>query len=380
MRSAAGLELRDVSILGGRLQAARIFVPASGADGAEIDGLTVDGNAVSSVPNTLVELGSGNYAMVLQEAVLPGRLRKDVGLVGLRVVLGSRTLLVGLARPPVAAKHRTAPWSLFGLAPLASVGGPARGIGEPIFSSGGPIGDRAVAIAMQYLGVPYVWAGASPFSGFDCSGLTMYVYAQLGIHLTHFAGAQYNEGTRIPVELLEPGDLVFFEPGRLGPGHVGIYIGAGEFIQAPHTGDVVKVSDAEREVRAELCRRGSALRAVALEELERSAPRVGRRVRELFLLAVEEAVRGALVRDHLVLDACRGERLVERGVVLGRDVRVLARLQRQDRRVDLGGALRRARERRCAPRASRRSRPRPRARGLRPRQATSCGRRSRSRR
>ena len=236
-RTAAGLELRDVSILGGRLRAARIFVPASGVDGARIDGLTVDGNAVSSGPNTLVELGSGNYAMVLQEAVLPGRLRKDVGLVGLRVVLGSRQLLVGLARPAVAAKHRTAPWSLFGLAPLASVGGPARGIGEPIFSSGGPIGDRAVAIAMQYLGVPYVWAGASPFSGFDCSGLTMYVYAQLGIHLTHFAGAQYDEGTRIPVELLQPGDLVFFA----GLGHVGIYVGNGQFIHAPHTGDVVRI-------------------------------------------------------------------------------------------------------------------------------------------
>jgi hypothetical protein len=241
-RSDAGVELRDVSILGGRLRVARLFVPASGAGGAQIEGLTVDGNAVSGEPNTLVQLGSGNYAMVLQEAVLPGRLRKDIGLVGLRVVLGSRQLLVGLVRPPVAAKHRTVPWSLFGLAPLASVGGPATSIGEPILMSGGPIGDRAVSIAMQFLGVPYVWAGASPFSGFDCSGLTMYVYAQLGIHLIHFAGAQYNEGTRIPIELLAPGDLVFFEPGRLGPGHVGIYIGAGEFIAAPHSGDVVRIS------------------------------------------------------------------------------------------------------------------------------------------
>jgi hypothetical protein len=242
VRTSAGVELRDVSILGGRLQAARMFVPASGAGGAQIDGLTLDGAAVSSAPNTLVELGSGNYAMVLQQAVLPGRLRKDIGVVGLRVVLGSRQLLVGLERPAVSVKHRTAPWSLFGLAPLATVGGPARAIAEPILTSGGPIGERAVSIAMQYLGVPYVWAGASPFSGFDCSGLTMYVYAQLGIHLIHFAGAQYNEGTRIPIELLAPGDLVFFHPGALGPGHVGIYIGAGEFIQAPHTGDVVKIS------------------------------------------------------------------------------------------------------------------------------------------
>jgi hypothetical protein len=219
-----------------------MFVPASGAGGAQIEGLTVDGAAVSSAPNTLVELGSGNYAMVLQQAVLPGRLRNDIGVVGLRVVLGSRQLLVGLVRPAVSAKHRTAPWSLFGLAPLARVGGPASAISEPIFIAGGPIGERAVSIAMQFLGVPYVWAGASPFSGFDCSGLTMFVYAQLGIHLIHFAGAQYNEGMRVPIELLAPGDLVFFHPGRLGPGHVGIYIGAGEFIQAPHSGDVVKIS------------------------------------------------------------------------------------------------------------------------------------------
>jgi hypothetical protein len=241
-RRAEGVDLHDVSILGGRLRAARIFVPASGAGGARIEGLTLDGNAVSSAPNTLLELGSGNYAMVLQQAVLPGRLRKDIGVVGLRVVLGSRQLLVGLVRPEVKRKQRTAPWSLFGLAPLATVGGRARAIAEPVLTSGGPLGDRAVSIAMQYLGVPYVWAGASPFGGFDCSGLTMYVYAQLGIHLTHFSGAQYNQGERIPLELLAPGDLVFFHPGRLGPGHEGIYIGAGEFIHAPHTGDVVKIS------------------------------------------------------------------------------------------------------------------------------------------
>ena len=241
-RTDQGVELRDVSVLGGRLHVGRLFVPVSGARGAVVEGLTLDGVAVSSAPNTLLELGSGNYAMVLQEAVLPGRLRKDIGLVGLRVVLGSRQLLVGLVRPAVGAKHRTAPWSLFGLAPLATVGGPARAIAEPILGGGGPVGERAVAIAMQYLGVPYVWAGASPFGGFDCSGLTMFVYGQLGIHLTHFSGAQYNEGERIPVELLAPGDLVFFHPGRLGPGHEGIYIGGGEFIHAPHTGDVVKIS------------------------------------------------------------------------------------------------------------------------------------------
>jgi len=96
----------------------------------------------------------------------------------------------------------------------------------------------AVGIAMQYLGIPYVWGGASPSQGFDCSGLTMYVYAQLGVSLPHYAAAQYNVGVPVSKEDLQPGDLVFFN----GLGHMGMYIGGGQFIHAPHTGDVVKIS------------------------------------------------------------------------------------------------------------------------------------------
>jgi peptidoglycan DL-endopeptidase CwlO len=94
-----------------------------------------------------------------------------------------------------------------------------------------------VGIAMQYLGVPYVWGGASP-SGFDCSGFIMYVYAQIGVSLPHHAASQYSAGSPVSRDALEPGDLVFFN----GLGHAGIYIGGGQFIHAPHTGDVVKIS------------------------------------------------------------------------------------------------------------------------------------------
>jgi cell wall-associated NlpC family hydrolase len=94
-----------------------------------------------------------------------------------------------------------------------------------------------VGIAMRYLGVPYVWGGASP-SGFDCSGLVMYAYAQMGISLPHYTGAQWNVGVPVSRSDLQPGDLVFFD----GLGHVGLYIGGGQFIHAPHTGDVVKIS------------------------------------------------------------------------------------------------------------------------------------------
>jgi cell wall-associated NlpC family hydrolase len=97
---------------------------------------------------------------------------------------------------------------------------------------------NVVAIAMRYLGVPYRWGGASPSTGFDCSGFTMYVYAQVGISLPHYTGSQYAMGVPVSRGQLQPGDLVFFD----GLGHEGIYVGNNQFIHAPHTGDVVKIS------------------------------------------------------------------------------------------------------------------------------------------
>ena len=94
-----------------------------------------------------------------------------------------------------------------------------------------------VGVAMQFLGVPYVWGGSSP-GGFDCSGFVMYVYSQVGVSLPHNAAAQFGSGVPISRDQLAPGDLVFFD----GLGHVGLYIGGGQFVHAPHTGDVVKVS------------------------------------------------------------------------------------------------------------------------------------------
>jgi cell wall-associated NlpC family hydrolase len=100
-----------------------------------------------------------------------------------------------------------------------------------------PTHSGVVGIAMQYLGVPYRWGGADP-SGFDCSGFVMYVYAQMGVSLPHSSYAQYGYGSPVAQGDLQPGDLVFFD----GLGHVGLYIGGGQFIHAPHTGDVVKIS------------------------------------------------------------------------------------------------------------------------------------------
>ena len=105
-----------------------------------------------------------------------------------------------------------------------------------------PTGASAVAIAQHYLRVPYVWGGAIPATGFDCSGLTRFVYAQLGVNLPHYAASQFAAFPKLDPSQLQPGDLVFFEPKFDGPGHVALYIGNDQMIEAPHTGALVRIS------------------------------------------------------------------------------------------------------------------------------------------
>lgn len=97
---------------------------------------------------------------------------------------------------------------------------------------------RIVRFARAYLGVRYSYGGTSPRSGFDCSGFTRFVYAHFGIALPHYSVAQFSSGRRVSRGHLRPGDLVFFD----GLGHVGMYIGRGRFIHAPHTGTRVSIS------------------------------------------------------------------------------------------------------------------------------------------
>ena len=104
-------------------------------------------------------------------------------------------------------------------------------------------GSAVVADAKTYLGVPYQWGGTNPQTGLDCSGLVQHVYGDLGISLPRTSQEQATVGTagRQPCADAQPGDLVFFEPGASGPGHVGIYIGNGQMIDAPHTGTDVQI-------------------------------------------------------------------------------------------------------------------------------------------
>ena len=94
-----------------------------------------------------------------------------------------------------------------------------------------------VGLAARFFGVPYVWGGASP-SGFDCSGLTMYVYAEIGVQLSHGATDQQRASIPVPLSDLRPGDLIFF--GNAGfSHHVAIFVGGSTCIEAPYTGAVV---------------------------------------------------------------------------------------------------------------------------------------------
>lgn len=142
-----------------------------------------------------------------------------------------------------------------GPAPLPPVSSPAA-------SSAPPAADRpafvappnasaaaiAIAAARSQLGVPYSWGGGNASGpsygiaqgantkGFDCSGLTLYAYAQAGISLSHLTWAQMKQGQVVPLSQIQPGDLVFY----WGGGHMALYVGGGQVIHAPQTGDVVR--------------------------------------------------------------------------------------------------------------------------------------------
>jgi cell wall-associated NlpC family hydrolase len=137
-------------------------------------------------------------------------------------------------------------------APVAEPPAPSSPLPVPGGSTAGTVSAgtaaAAVRVAEAQLGKPYVWAAAGPDS-FDCSGLVMFAYDQVGVSLDHFTGDQWNEGAHLTRDQLRPGDLVFFAYDTSNPAtihHVGMYIGNGEMVEAPHTGANVEISSYAR--------------------------------------------------------------------------------------------------------------------------------------
>jgi cell wall-associated NlpC family hydrolase len=104
------------------------------------------------------------------------------------------------------------------------------------------LGARAARIAIQAVGVPYQWGGASMKSGFDCSGLVVWAYRRLGVELPRTSYSLYDRGRRVSRSRLKAGDLLFF----FGLGHVGLYLGHGRMVHAPSSGRTVEVVSLRR--------------------------------------------------------------------------------------------------------------------------------------
>jgi peptidoglycan DL-endopeptidase CwlO len=163
---------------------------------------------------------------------LEGGLKSDIKLLLAQQAAAARVAAQQAAAARAAAQQAAAAAS--GSGGVGSTSG-----GPPPPDPGGPGHPEVIAIAQRYLGIPYLWGGASPSTGFDCSGLVLYVYAQVGIQLSHGATDQQRASQPVPLNALQPGDLVFYGNASYSY-HVAIYVGGGQTIEAARTGTLVR--------------------------------------------------------------------------------------------------------------------------------------------
>jgi len=263
--NTAGVALSSVSLFGGAVTATSIqAVHGSGT----VAGLEIDGAAVAASAGETLSVGDWGQLTLgttvgRVTAPLVLRLLQDHdGLsagTAVAVAFGASGNPVAKPKPKSKATGSSQPGShsagAQGSRPLPgqqpAKNPPAFPASPAPFLLAGRLPPAArhnsvVSIAMKYLGVPYLWGGASPKTGFDCSGLVQYVFAQLGVYLPHYAASQYYSPDAIYVspKRLQPGDLVFFtgaDGTHKAPGHVGIYVDDGYIIDAPNTGSFVRI-------------------------------------------------------------------------------------------------------------------------------------------
>ena len=263
---SAGVTLSSVSLFGGVVSASS--VQATNGRGT-VTGLEIDGSAVPAAAGETLSVDGWGELMLgatIGRVTAPLVLRllqaHDSLPAGTAVAVAFAAAAQTVAKPSQQQghtqqkqKHATGSSRsrASGQTPHSGKQRPAPDFpasGSPLLSSDDLPPDArrnpVVSLAMEYLGVPYTWGGASPKTGFDCSGLVTYVFAQLGVSLPHYAASQFYSPTAVWVspKRLQPGDLVFFvgsDGTRKEPGHVGIYVGDGYFIDAPHTGSFVRI-------------------------------------------------------------------------------------------------------------------------------------------
>jgi cell wall-associated NlpC family hydrolase len=154
-----------------------------------------------------------------------------------RLAFGGSRGLAAVASPAVRVTVATPVAAVASTSTSSGSGYRATSLAFSKITGGTGLGARVVALAAAQTGKPYVFAAAGP-SSFDCSGLTEYVFAQVGISLPHKADAQKSYGVGVSASAALPGDLVVFLSGGVGY-HVGIYAGNGYMYDAPHTGTTV---------------------------------------------------------------------------------------------------------------------------------------------
>ena len=227
---------------------------------ASQDSLKGQQDQAASTRNSLMTAKSQASTLVAQEQATLGSVNANIQVLVAQQQRAQQQAAAASAaaafNSKIAAAQATAakpaspsqsPTATRGTTPLPT-SGPTTGSGNGNPSTGGgstvpppplPRGAAgAVQAAESQRGVPYVWGGSSP-SGFDCSGLIMWAYAQVGISLPHYSGAQYSATVHIPLADIQPGDLLFYGPG--GSDHEAMYIGGGSMVEATHTGDFVRI-------------------------------------------------------------------------------------------------------------------------------------------
>ena len=179
---------------------------------------------------TTVRFGSTGAVVVELQKRLGGNVLAD-GVFGPATLASVRALQTSKGLP-VTGVVDDATWAAIGGFPCDIANPPT----TPEPPADGTVGQRIIDTAKQYLGIPYVWGGATPSGGFDCSGLTQYVYAKVGLSIPRVASAQQRFLTKVSTP--QPGDLVFFGSPAY---HVGIWVSEGKMIAAPYPGQVVRL-------------------------------------------------------------------------------------------------------------------------------------------